>query len=91
MILKVLLFPVVAALSVIQWTGAFVLSIGTVLMNFIALLFFLTAAGCLMFQLYALSELKMVMFGCVFFVMLPHIGMWILLQVVRLKVILMSI
>jgi hypothetical protein len=37
MILKVLLFPVVAALSVIQWTGAFVLSIGTVLMNFIAL------------------------------------------------------
>jgi chromosome partitioning protein len=29
------------------------------------------AADGLMFQLYALSELKIVMFGCVFFVMLP--------------------
>jgi hypothetical protein len=90
-VLKVILFPLVAALTVIEWLGEFFLGIGTVMMNLIAGLCFLTAAGCLLFQLYTLEELKMTLFGGVIFVILPHIGMWLLVQVVRLKVILMSI
>jgi hypothetical protein len=90
-LLKVILFPLVAALTVIQWLGEFFVGVGRVIMNLIALLFFLTAAGCLLFELYTLEELKMVLFGDVVFVILPHIGMWMLLQVVRLKAILMSI
>jgi hypothetical protein len=44
------------------------LGIGRVMMNLIAGLCFLTAAGCLLFELYTLEELKMVLFGGVVFV-----------------------
>ena len=73
-IAKVLLIPVIVALTLVQWAGIFLNSISGVLLGILALIFALTGIASLMFGLASGSEaLKMIIAGFVMF-MVPVIG-----------------
>jgi hypothetical protein len=77
-IAKILLFPVVVALTVIQWAGIFLNSISGVLLGILAFIFALTGIASLVFGLASGSEaLRMIIVGFVIF-MIPVAGEWIL-------------
>ena len=75
-IAKVLLIPVIVALTLVQWAGIFLNSISGVLLGILAFIFALTGIASLMFGLASGSEaLKMIIAGFVMF-MVPVIGEW---------------
>ena len=75
-IVKILLFPVVAALTLIQWTGIFLNSISGVILGILAFIFALTGISSLAFGLASGPEaIKMIAAGFVIF-MIPVIGEW---------------
>ena len=75
-IAKILLFPVVVALTMIQWAGIFLNSISGVILEILAFIFALTGIASLAFGLASGPEaLKMIVAGFVIF-MIPVIGEW---------------
>lgn len=73
-IAKILLFPVVVALTVIQWAGIFLNSISGVILGILAFIFALTGIASLAFGLASGPEaLKMIATGFAIF-MIPVIG-----------------
>ena len=80
-IAKILLFPVVVALTVIQWAGIFLNSISGVILGILAFIFALTGIASLAFGLASGSEaIKMIAVGFVIF-MMPVAGEWILTMI----------
>ncbi|MBQ1368531.1 MAG: hypothetical protein IIY45_10680 [Firmicutes bacterium] len=76
-IAKILLFPVVVALTVIQWVGIFLNSISGVILGILAFIFALTGISSLAFGLVSGPEaIKMIAAGFVIF-MVPVIGEWL--------------
>lgn len=75
-IAKILLIPVVVALTLIQWIGIFLNSISGVLLGILAFIFALTGIASLAFGLASGPEaFKMIAAGFVIF-MVPVIGEW---------------
>lgn len=75
-ITRVLLFPVVVALTLIQWAGIFLNSISGVILGILAFIFALIGIASLVFGLASGSEaLKMIAIGFVIF-MISVIGEW---------------
>ena len=75
-IAKILLFPVVVALTMIQWAGIFLNSISGVILEILAFIFALTGIASLAFGLASGPEaLKMIVAGFVIF-MVPVLGEW---------------
>ncbi len=73
---KIILIPIMLALTLIQWIGIFLNSISGVLLGILAFIFALTGIASLAFGLASGSEaLKMIVAGFVFF-MVPVIGEW---------------
>ena len=73
---KILLFPVVAALTLIRWIGIFLNSISGVLLGILAFIFTLTGIVSMAFRVASGPEaLKMIVIGFVIF-MIPVIGEW---------------
>ena len=84
-IVKILLFPVVAALTVIQWAGIFLNSISGVILGILAFIFALTGIASLTFGLVSGPEaLKMIAAGFVIF-MVPAIGGWFVTMIASLN------
>ena len=80
-IAKLLLFPVVVALTLIQWAGIFLNSISGVILGILAFIFALTGIASLAFGLASGPEaLKMIAAGFVMF-MIPVAGEWILAMI----------
>ena len=80
-IAKILLFPVVVALTVIQWAGIFLNSISGVILGILAFIFALTGVASLIFGLASGPEaLKMIAAGFMMF-MIPVAGEWILAMI----------
>jgi len=80
-IAKILLFPVVVALTVIQWVGIFLNSISGVILGILAFIFALTGIASLAFGLASGPEaLKMIAAGFVIF-MISVAGEWILTMI----------
>lgn len=76
-ITKILLFPVVAVLTLIQWAGIFLNSISGVILGILAFIFALTGIASLAFGLASSPEaFKMIATGFVIF-MAPVMGDWI--------------
>ena len=76
-IAKLLLFPVVIALTIIKWAGIFLNSISGVILGILAFIFALTGIASLAFGLASGPEaLKMIVAGFVIF-MIPVAGEWI--------------
>ena len=77
-IVKILLFPVVVALTLIQWIGIFLNSISGVILGILAFIFALTGIASVAFGLASGPEaLKMIAAGFVIF-MIPVAGEWVL-------------
>lgn len=77
-IAKILLIPVIVALTVIQWIGIFLNSISGVILGILAFIFSLTGIASLAFGLASGPEaLKMIAAGFVIF-MIPIAGEWVL-------------
>ena len=75
-IAKILLLPVIVALTVIQWIGIFLNSISGVILGILAFIFVLTGIASLVFGLASGPEaFKMIVAGFVIF-MVPVIGEW---------------
>ncbi len=80
-IAKILLLPVVATLTLIQWAGIFLNSISGVILGILAFIFALTGIASLVFGLASGPEaLKMIAAGFVIF-MIPVAGEWILTMI----------
>ena len=80
-IAKILLFPVVVALTVIQWVGIFLNSISGVILGILAFIFALPGIASLAFGLASGPEaLKMIAAGFVIF-MISVAGEWILTMI----------
>ena len=80
-IAKILLFPVVAVLTLIQWAGIFLNSISRVILGILAFIFALTGIASLAFGLASGPEaIKMIAVGFVIF-MMPVAGEWILTMI----------
>ena len=74
---KVLLFPVVVTLTLIQWIGIFLNSISGGFFRILAFIFALTGMASLAFGMASGAEaLEMIVTGFVIF-MVPVIGEWI--------------
>ena len=81
-ILKTALFPVLVAVTLIQWIGIFLNSISGV---FMGILFVLTGLASLAFGLASGSEaLKMIITAFVIF-LIPHIGNWLIERIILLR------
>ena len=73
---KIILIPIMLALTLIQWIGIFLNSISGVILGILAFIFALTGIASLMFGLASGPEtLKMIVIGFVIF-MVPVIGEW---------------
>ena len=84
-IAKLLLFPVAAALTLIQWIGIFLNSISGVVMGILSFLFVLTGLASLLFGLASGPEfLKMMITAFVIF-LIPHIGNWVVERIALLR------
>ena len=84
-IAKLLLFPVAAALTLIQWIGIFLNSISGVVMGILSFLFVLTGTASLLFGLASGPEFwKMIITAFVIF-LIPHIGDWMIERITLLR------
>ena len=73
---KIILIPIMLALTLIQWIGIFLNSISGVVLGILAFIFALTGIASLAFGLTSGPEaLKMIAAGFVIF-MIPLIGEW---------------
>ena len=84
-IAKILLIPVIAALTLIQWIGIFLNSISGVVMGILSFLFVLTGTASLLFGLASGPEFwKMIITAFVIF-LIPHIGDWMIERITLLR------
>ena len=78
---KIILIPIMLALTLIQWIGIFLNSISGVVLGILAFIFALTGIASLAFGLASGPEaLKMIAAGFVMF-MIPVAGEWILAMI----------
>ena len=78
---KIILIPIMLALTLIQWAGIFLNSISGVILGILAFIFALTGIASLAFGLASGPEaLKMIVAGFVIF-MIPVAGEWILTMI----------
>ena len=74
---KIILIPIMLALTLIQWIGIFLNSISGVILGILAFIFALTGIASLAFGLASGPEaLKMIAAGFVIF-MVPVVGEWV--------------
>lgn len=79
---KILIFPVILAMTVIQWMFTFLVSFSSIIFNLLAGLFFLVAVASYILGLTpGMEALKMLIVGFVIF-MIPIIGQGITTVVV---------
>lgn len=82
---KILIFPVILAVTVIQWLVAFLVSFSSIIFNLLAGLFFLAAVGSYILGLTpGMEALKMIIVGFMI-VMIPIIGQGITSVVVVIR------
>lgn len=87
-IAKILLLPVVAVLTIIQWAGIFLNSISGVILGVLAFIFTLTGIASLMLGLASVQEgVRLFIVAFVIFV-IPHIGDWLIVRIIHLRCVL---
>lgn len=76
-LLKLLLLPVVVAVTLLEWVGIFLMSFSSIIFFILSGIVFLIAVLSFIFQIAPGAEvLKMLIIGFVVFIV-PHIGEWI--------------
>ena len=84
-LMKIVVFPVMLIVTVIQWFGAFIIGFSSAVFNIFAGLFFLVAVLSYLMGLSAGAEaVKMLVVGFVVF-MIPVVGEWIVTAITALN------
>ena len=82
---KILIFPVILAVTVIQWMFTFLVGFSSAIFNLLAGLFFLAAVGSYILGLTpGIEAMKMIAVGSMIF-MIPVIGQSIIAVVVTIR------
>ena len=81
LIIKILVLPLVAAVTLIQWVGIFLTQFSTVIFNLLAGLMFLIAVAGWMFGIGTGADtLRMLAIAFVVFI-IPHIAEWLIIRI----------
>ena len=81
MFLKLLVLPLIVAVTLIQWVGIFFTQFSTVIFNLLAgLLFLLSVIGWLMGICTGAETMRMLAVGFVVFI-IPHIAEWLIVRI----------
>lgn len=84
-LLKMVVFPIMLIVTVVQWFGAFIIGFSSIVFNVLAGLFFLGAALSYLMGLSAGTEaVKMIVAGFIVF-MIPITGEWIVTAITALN------
>lgn len=85
LLLKLLVLPIIAAVTLIQWVGIFLTQFSTVIFNLLAGLIFLIAVAGFMFGIGTGAEtLQMLAVGFVVFI-IPHIAEWLIIRITAIN------
>lgn len=85
MFLKLLVLPMIAAVTLIQWVGIFLTQFSTVIFNLLAGLVFLIAAAGWMFGIGTGAEtLQMLTVAFVVFI-IPNIAEWLIIRIAAIN------
>ena len=78
---KLLVLPLIAAVTLIQWVGIFLTQFSTIVFNLLARLIFLIAVAGLMLGIGTGAEaVQMMMVAFVIFI-IPHFAEWLLIRI----------
>ena len=81
LILKMLVLPLIAAVTLIQWAGIFLTQFSSVIFNLLAgLMFLLSVVGWLMGICTGAETMRMLAVGFVVFI-IPHIAEWLIVRI----------
>ena len=81
MFLKLLVLPLIAAVTLIQWAGIFLTQFSSVIFNLLAgLMFLLSVIGWLMGICTGAETMRMLAVGFVVFI-IPHIAEWLIVRI----------
>ncbi len=81
LILKMLVLPLIAAVTLIQWAGIFLTQFSSVIFNLLAgLMFVLSVIGWLMGISTGAETMRMLAVGFVIFI-IPHIAEWLIVRI----------
>ena len=79
--LKLLVLPLIAAVTLIQWAGIFLTQFSSVIFNLLAgLMFLLSVVGWLMGIITGTETMRMLAVGFVVFI-IPHIAEWLIVRI----------
>lgn len=82
---KLLVLPIIAAVTLIQWVGIFFTQFSTVIFNLLAGLMFLIAVAGFMFGVGTGAEtLQMLTVAFVVFI-IPHIAEWLIIRIAAIN------
>ena len=85
MFLKLLVLPLIVAVTLIQWVGIFLTQFSTVIFNLLAGLMFLIAVAGWMFGIgTGVDTLRMLAVAFVVFI-LPHIAEWLIIRIAAIN------
>lgn len=85
MFLKLLVLPLIAAVTLIQWVGIFLTQFSTVIFNMLAGLMFLIGVSGWMFGIATGAEtLQMLTVAFMVFI-IPHIAEWLIIRIAAIN------
>ena len=85
LIIKILVLPLVAAVTLIQWVGIFLTQFSTVIFNLLAGLMFLIAVAGWTFGIGTGADtLRMLAIAFVVFI-IPHIAEWLIIRIAAIN------
>ena len=81
LMLKILVLPLIVAVTLIQWAGIFLTQFSSVIFNLLAgLMFLLSVIGWLMGICTGAETIRMLAVGFVVFI-IPHIAEWLIVRI----------
>ena len=85
LLLKLLVLPIVAAVTLIQWVGIFLTQFSTVIFNLIAGLMFLIAVAGFLFGISTGAETLQIMTVAFVVFIIPHIAEWLIIRIAAIN------
>ena len=82
---KLLVLPLIAAVTLIQWVGIFLTQFSTVIFNLLAgLMFLIAVAGWMIGSATGAETLQMLTFAFVVFI-IPHFAEWLIIRIAAIN------
>ena len=82
---KLLVLPIIAAVTLIQWVGIFLTQFSTVIFNLIAGLMFLIAVAGFLFGISTGAETLQIMTVAFVVFIIPHIAEWLIIRIAAIN------